>query len=174
MYRLNEQQQALAEKNLNLVYFVMKKMNISKSRYNYDDIFGAGCIGLCNAALKWKHGGSAFSTFAFYLIKNEILRVLAENKRDSQNLSSFKESDDAAAPLDNEFEKVKAGILFNEFYSYASKNFGETESSVLRLLSSGKNCAQIAELLGISVSAVEKARKKARDEIADWLKDRKC
>lgn len=174
MCRLNERQRTLAEKNINLVYFVLSKMKIHKNRYDYEDLLSAGYIGLCTAALNWKQGGLAFSTYAFYLVKKEILRVLAVNKRDSRNLTSLDGLRGLSAYFCGESEKATAEILFDEFFEYAEKNFGETELSVFKLLLTGKSREQIAKTLGLSESTVEKARAKVKSDLRDWLKDREC
>jgi RNA polymerase sigma factor (sigma-70 family) len=151
---------------------VLKRMGVSRARYDYNDLFGVGCIGLCNAARVWREdGGSAFSTFAFYAIKHEILGVMIAHERDRCRLISLNGFDECAVTFDCRFEEMESDILINEFCRCANQNIGETAAEVVRLSAAGKNSNQIAVTLGISTSAVNKAKKRARTAITVWLKD---
>jgi RNA polymerase sigma factor (sigma-70 family) len=171
MCKLDERQKALAEKNMALVYFVLKKMGISQSNSDYEDFAGAGNVGLCKAALVFKEGGCAFSTFAFYLIRNEVLRFLIKRGRDKARLTALDSLAEYASEIDADFEKLEADVLIDEFCRCAEKNLGETAAAVVNLAASGKSCLQIAEKLKLSPSAIEKAKKSARLYLETWLMD---
>lgn len=168
---LDARRRALAENNIRLVYYVLKKMGISRGRYDYDDLFGAGCVGLCNAAKAWKEGeGCAFSTFAFNVIRHEVLSALTAESRHMRKLTPLDERYEyIPAPCGN-IEESEARVILEQFLVKAGDRVGKTPIAVIRLAAAGKSCAQIAKTLGISVSAVEKAKRKARAEIELWLK----
>lgn len=168
---LDERRRALAENNLRLVYYVLKKMGISRGSYDYDDLVEAGCVGLCNAARAWREDGSAFSTFAFNVIKHEVLSALSAQKRDRYKLMPLDECYEYIPGVCCGIEESEAKILLEEFFRSAKRNLSETLIAVIRLSMAGKSCAQIAEILGISLSAAHKAKRKARAEIELWLKN---
>lgn len=73
----------LASPHLPLVHFIAKRF-VSRAQYHridYDDLFGAGCLGLVKA-LNWfgSDRGVQFSTYAVYLIAGEIRRLLRDHK----------------------------------------------------------------------------------------------
>jgi RNA polymerase sigma factor (sigma-70 family) len=171
MCKLDERQRALAENNIGLVYFVLKKMGVSRSFYDYDGLVEAGYAGLCNAARVWREGRSAFSTFAFIGIKHEVLAVLKARGLDRRRLTPLDTVHEYIPSYDCGLEEAEAGILTEEFCRCASQNLGETSLAVMHLSISGKNCVQIAKILGISLSAVEKAKRKARIAVEGWLRD---
>lgn len=171
MEALDARQRALAENNIRLVYFVLKKMGIQKGGRDYDDLFGAGCVGLCNAAKAWKEGGGcAFSTFAFNAIKREILSALAAEKSSRYSFTSLDERLNFLPAPQSRIDEIEAGVAFEEFLKASKTRLGATAGKVLRLSAEGKSGAQIAKKLGVSLSAVQKAKRKARAEFELWLK----
>ncbi|HEX2938350.1 MAG TPA: sigma-70 family RNA polymerase sigma factor [Ruminiclostridium sp.] len=165
--RLNSEGQLLAEKNIRLVYYVLKEMCIKRSADNFDDLFGAGCVGLCKAALKWKSGLSPFSTFAFHLIKHEILGEIYSRSRAERNTGLFYETD--IPVCEKYFDDTEFKMMLNDFCKISNKIMGKTAARVFRLSLTGKDCKQIAQLLGISVSSVEKSNKKAGNAFKIFL-----
>lgn len=77
--RLNDDQRRMVEDNINLVHYAIKKnfFGITKS---YDDYFQEGCIGLCQAALRFDPDlGYKFSTYALLMIIGTIKRYRRDN-----------------------------------------------------------------------------------------------
>jgi len=69
----------LIEENMRLVGKVIKDnvRNIDGiGIYTYDDLYQIGCVGLCNAAARYRPGMACFSTYAYILIRNEIIDAL--------------------------------------------------------------------------------------------------
>lgn len=170
---LDLRQQRLCEENLRLVYFVLKKMGISRVRGDYDDLFGAGCVGLCNAARAWHEGGSPFSTYAFHVIRHEVLGELARTSREERH-AALGEFDERLPAPESGFEAVEAAMELEAFCRQADRYLGGTSAAVLRLFASGKDCRMIAEKLGLSASAVEKAKKKGVEALKSWLVGGDC
>lgn len=82
---LTQEQRKIVEENMGLVGKVIRDKVHRSSRggiYSYDDLFQAGCIGLCKAAATDK--GGCFSTYAYRLIWNEICDELIRATRLTQ------------------------------------------------------------------------------------------
>ena len=83
--------------NRKLVYWQIKKMGISPSNWEYDDIVEEGMIGLIKAARSFDETKQyAFSTYAIRCIYNEILMFLDKQKRHNNVLSMDKPINDIA------------------------------------------------------------------------------
>jgi RNA polymerase sigma factor (sigma-70 family) len=171
LYRLNEEQRQIVEKNIRLVYFVLKKAGISRSRGDYDDLFSAGCLGLCTAASIWRTDGSPFSTFAYYLIWYEVIGAVKHSNRDRQRLKSLDELSEYVGVNDEELEKKEANMLISGFLNRVDAVLCNTDAAIIRLAASGKDCRQISAELGIGISVVYKAKKTARAALDIWLNE---
>jgi RNA polymerase sigma factor (sigma-70 family) len=169
LYRLNEAQKEIVEKNIRLVYFVLKKAGISRSRSDYEDLFSAGCVGLCTAASVWRIDGSPFSTFAYHLIRHEVIAAVKRSDRDRHRLKPLDELSDYAAVPDEKLEKNEADMLIAGFLNRMDITFCDTDAAIIRLAAKGKDCRQISDELGIGISVVYKAKKRARAALDIWL-----
>ena len=57
-----------------------------KNNTEYDDLYSAGLFGMTNAINSFeKDRGTKFTTFAYYLMKNEMIAVYKKKCRDSAN-----------------------------------------------------------------------------------------
>lgn len=77
---LTQEQQKLVEDNHNLIYSILRKMNLSD-----DEFYGIAAIGLCKAAMSYgKSNKVVFSTYAHHVmhaeIKNEFIRLGAKKR----------------------------------------------------------------------------------------------
>lgn len=77
---LTPEQQKLVEDNHNLIYHILRKMNLSD-----DEFYGIAAIGLCKAAMSYgKSNKVVFSTYAHHVmhaeIKNEFTRLGAKKR----------------------------------------------------------------------------------------------
>ena len=72
----------MVAKNINLVHFVARKLNISSNAYfSYEDIVQEGTIGLVKAVDNFNPDlGFAFSTYAAKFIQGYIMRFIRENQ----------------------------------------------------------------------------------------------
>lgn len=74
--------ESLVTDNINLIYFVLKKMNLYSQMKEYYDI---GMIGLCKAAKNFDpNKGYVFNTYAYRCIKSEILTYVRNVKADKR------------------------------------------------------------------------------------------
>ena len=73
---LTKEQQALVEKNLSLVYWViMESIHVNETIYGfgYEDLYQEGCIWLCHAAATYDPARSQFPTYAKKIVRNGLL-----------------------------------------------------------------------------------------------------
>lgn len=71
-------EERLVTDNINLIYFVLKKMNLYNQREEYYDV---GMIGLCKAAQNFDPSrGYAFNTYACSCIRSQILIYIRKKK----------------------------------------------------------------------------------------------
>lgn len=170
MNRLETAQKKLVEDNLRLVPFVLKKMHVTRSFNCYDDLYGAGCVGLCMAAAKWRRGGEPFSTFAFHIIRFEIIRSIREAAANPTALSL--DGCGIDIPESGQFEDVDAKLLTAEFLSFLADEPDGVGFEVTKCLRRGLSCRRTAKALGLSLSAVYKARRRTYDALKDFLANR--
>ena len=76
-FSLSDEQRKLVENNLAVIDQVIRRkisMNREIPGMEYDDLYQIGAIGLCKAATKYqKRENATFETYAFQVIKNELL-----------------------------------------------------------------------------------------------------
>lgn len=72
------------EQNINLVRFVMKKLNIELNDKLYEDLFQEGCIGLWKACEQYEKNKAKFSTFACKCIENQILMFFKTKTKENK------------------------------------------------------------------------------------------
>ena len=76
-YTLSDEQRKLVENNLAVIDQVIRRkisMNREIPGMEYDDLYQIGAIGLCKAAANYqKKENATFETYAFQVIKNELL-----------------------------------------------------------------------------------------------------
>lgn len=71
---LTDEQKALAEGNMPLVTMViMRQLPALIDKWDYEEMYQYGSIGLCKATREWDKEKGAFSTIAVAFIRNEIL-----------------------------------------------------------------------------------------------------
>ena len=88
---LNEQQQQLVEKNLTVIHWAIHnfvKINETVFGFEYDDLYGEGCVLLCKAAATYDSEKGRFSAYAQTVVKNGLLsycRIMC-NRQNRQRL----------------------------------------------------------------------------------------
>jgi RNA polymerase sigma factor (sigma-70 family) len=163
----------LIEENMGLVGSVIK----DKVRgvgcvglYDYDDLFQIGCIGLCKAADAYKPGRARFSTYAYILIRNEIMDALeyATLRRSREDVTAPEAMPGRAEPEAFDESIPELGRMLDDALARAG---GVTAKGIdaIRLLAEGYTHREIGELIGgasaNNVSAwVSRARKYLRSQ----------
>lgn len=87
MAKLNKnERETMAEDNIRLIHYVLKKLNIAG--FEYDELFSAGMYGYAKALEKYdKDRNIRFSTYATKCIGNEILCFMRNNAKHKSNVS---------------------------------------------------------------------------------------
>lgn len=169
MQKLNDSQRQLVEQNIRLVGFALKKMGIDKANGSFPDLVGAGYLGLCLAALKWRNEGAAFSGFAYHLIRCEIIRELKNEERFKKPAPLYMQYESLGEALD--IERAELKILFEQFLK-ASELLSEHQKQVFIEFIKGSDTRITAEHLGLSVSSVLKHKAEACGELRKFVADK--
>lgn len=88
---LNLQQQKMVEENLAVIHWAIHnfiKVNNSVFGFEYDDLYGEGCLLLCKAAATYNADKGQFSAYAQTVVKNGLIsycRIMCR-KQDRQRL----------------------------------------------------------------------------------------
>ena len=156
MEPLTEAQQALTEKNHAYIYYIIKKLGLP-----VEDYYGAAAIGLCKAARAYNPSkGTAFSTFAYAVMSNEIMQECrrgAKRIRPVASLDDFLGDSDGdtlstviADPIDR-IDAIDTRLLLEQAIAHI-KNPRTLE--IVNLYMAGHRQADIAKHFGISRSCV--------------------
>ena len=113
---LSAEQRSLVENNLNLVCFVLKKLGIRHGDHRYEDLFSCGCLALCGASLRYRPGRCAFSTFAYYCIRRELMRMIAKDRREANKTVPLDSDCAQLMVCESGYEAVEAALLVKEFF----------------------------------------------------------
>lgn len=73
---LNTQQQQLVEGHLNIIHWAIHnfiKVNDTIFGFEYDDLYGEGCVLLCKAAVTYNADKGQFSAYAQTVVKNGLI-----------------------------------------------------------------------------------------------------
>lgn len=95
MQKMNEQQKALAERNLPLVTWYLQNHVAWWRVDEYEDLFQIGAIGLCKAAMTYDESrGVRFGTYACACISGEIWNYLRPFRRREKMLDAARLEDE--------------------------------------------------------------------------------
>jgi RNA polymerase sporulation-specific sigma factor len=142
---MNDAQQKLVEDNLKLVYHVVSK-HFPTFKYD-EDIISIGTMGLCNAALTWKEGKSAFSTYAYKCIRNAIRNEFRSRKHSIEVISLETPISDELTLADTIAEEDDEPHVVD--YSFVT-HLTKSEKLIYELRSNGYSVEEIEQLTGYS------------------------
>ena len=164
--------------NLNLVHFVIKKMNLNNCN-DYEDYYQIGVIGLIYASNTYNRNlNITFSTYAYVCIKNEILKYLKKNS--SQYLSIedkiFDEIriEDTLSDGDSTIiEKIIIKETNDELYEILYEKLNDMEKKIIKM-SFGLGCreykqVEIADMLGIPQYKVSRIKCRLLKQLKDCI-----
>lgn len=153
--------QQLIENNMNLVYSL-----ISKEYHSYlcdEDIIQAGMLGLCKAADKWDESKGNFSTYAWYSIRNTILKEFEARAKHRGVLSLDYEVNG------EDGDRVPFGsfLVGQEDVGYVDtdvdlEQLSPTQRKVFALYRNGVPTKEIASTLGVNQQCVWQTMRKIR------------
>lgn len=169
---LMPQEQARVEENMGLVGMVLRDYIHEPppdSVYTREDLFQIGCIGLCKAVQTDKpEYGTAFSTYACRLIRNEIYDALEYATRCGREQATAPE-DMPVVRMDDELEQhMQCGELLERLDRAEATAGGVVAKGIqaIRLLANGYTNREIGERYGVSANHVTAWVSKARKHIA--------
>lgn len=169
---LTPEQQVQVEENMGLVGMVLRDYIHNpppESLYTREDLYQIGCIGLCKAVQTDRSGyGTAFSTYACRLIRNEIYDALEYATRRGREQATAPE-DMPAVKMEDELEQhMLCGELLEQFDRAEATASGVVAKGIraIRLLAKGYTNKEIGELYGVAANNVTAWVSKARKHIA--------
>jgi RNA polymerase sigma factor (sigma-70 family) len=146
---LTAKQQQLIEDNYSLIYSVIKRM----SPFDYEEDVASGELGLCKASLRYNEALGKFSTYAYKIIRNEIIRNRKKNSIKTVSLNDNKTQEELDCMIINAYESEHASnneiinLLLYKFPNY---------SDIIIMLSKGSTYAEIARSLGVTRQNIDR------------------
>lgn len=164
---LTREQEELVTKNINLVHYLAKRINIGdESFYDYDDIFQIGTIGLMKAARTY-NGMVNFCTYAGRCINNEIYMFFRKkrnfipakslNENVNQNLDDEDiEMIQVIAGKEDVYLEVEQMNNIELAYTTLLNNFSYDEILILLYMADYKKQKEIGGLFNFSQSYISR------------------
>lgn len=162
-FRLNPQQQQLAEQHLSLVDSVIRahiQVHRSICGFEYEDLYQEGCVHLCRAAAQYQSDrGIPFEHFARRVIHNGLLgycRATYRKQKHQYNQAVFTDDENAVAleqiPTDDITDTVLSdqhtkALLHTLKTQYTGITLRGIEALEKRML--GYSVAEIAAMYGV-------------------------
>lgn len=174
--KLNDDQRALVEENMHLVYYHVYNRIVYRERRDEEDVLQIGMIGLCKAAATFDPGkGFTFSTYALRCIENEI-RMYAnyERRRRAERLGPRLEQnvskDDECADLTladfvPSIEDVDSAMALMSLKDTITRCAPGKDGEILRMHLDGMEQKDIGRRVGVSQSLVSRRIKAVRNRI---------
>ena len=168
MLQLTEEQQVRVEENMGLVGKVIRDCVHTLDKgciYDYDDLFQIGCIGLCKAVQTDRPGNkSAFSTYAYILIRNEIYTQLEYATRRGREQATNPAELPCIRLDDNLEDSVACRELMELLEQVEATATGTTAKGMqaIRMRIAGYSCREIGERFGVPANHVTAWITKAR------------
>ena len=151
--------QQLIEDNMNLVYAL-----VSREYPTYlqdEDIIQCGMLGLCQAADKFDESKGKFSAFAWFCIRNEIIREFKRREKHTGVLSL----DYEATGSGGERVPFSDFVVGEEDVSYVddcSHQLTPLQAKIMAALKKGMTPQEVAKVVGTTVQNVHFTRRKVR------------
>ena len=169
--------------NLNLVHFVIKKMNIKIGNdFDYDDLYQVGVIGLIYASKNYDENKHiTFSTFSFVCIKNEILKFIYKGSYNDSLQVEIRDDVVLEDTIRDENVNIEEEIIFNENNQelhYILNNYlNESERKIIKMLygidSKVYKQNEISEIFNIPQYKVSRIKIRLLKRIKDCINNQK-
>ena len=171
---LTKEQSRFVADNHNLIYSLLYSMKL-----NIDEWYDVAAIGLCKAGATYEEESSKFSTWAFFIMKREILfekRKLSASRREGEKSLVYYEAlmnesqgnGNFLSCLPDERVDVEKEAIINVVYDdFKSTLKKDRDVKVIEMLTDGMTQSQIAKELKISQPQVSRIRKKLMIEFQD-------
>lgn len=186
MSSLTDAQRRMVEENLGLVGWMLGKLStgIRASNLPWDDAEQAGRYGLCKAARSWNPDKGAFSTYAAFAIRNEMIAAC-----DTTSVTSFgrdtmrKRPELRVHPLSLDVMLCEGVCLIDMLADPAAHErledyviskdiiriFEDRERFILVRVAAGRSMAETARELGVTRQAIDQTIKRARRKMIGYL-----
>lgn len=135
---MNDEQRALVEANMNLVYHIIHRDYPTFSKD--EDLIQSAMVGLCNAAEKWDEERGLFSTYAGRCIRNEINKEFISRKPYSKTISLQTTTTEGITLEDQIMGDDDIVVMDEAFYD----TLNDDELTVFELSSVGYEADEIA------------------------------
>jgi RNA polymerase sigma factor (sigma-70 family) len=150
----------------NLIKHLINKMFYrwdNERRYNFNDLYSLGYIGIVTALKNYKVGKGSFKTFAYMNIKSEFIhhleKINSEKRKVYESVISLdvqKHDDNEGSFLDSLMDESRdpEKIVINKlFWKEELSKVSELEKEILILFSQGFSMNEIARLKGYNGAA---------------------
>lgn len=165
---LTEEEKKLVTENYNLIYSYSHARDLDLEEYS-----GILSIGLCNAAIKYKHDRANFSTFAYRCMDTEVFsyrRKMNTTKRVNPEDIVFyhAEKDEGRSFLEtfSTIDNVESETLFLYTFENEYSKLRNQAKRIVMLKFSGLTNNEITEKLGVRASTVSMALKKFKNALS--------
>ena len=175
MRKMNDAQRALAERHLQLVTWVLNNRVPFWRRDEYDDMWQAGAIGLCNAARLFDESkGVKFGTYAAVFIYGEMIDSGKRSHRQAKQAGDARLEDivledkdvvtlGETVPDREDGRAMEAMLILLDTINRIKGR----DRMVLEMEIAGYGQDEIARRVGISQPGVSRNLKRSRKLIAD-------
>lgn len=169
----------MTEDNLNLIYFVLKQLNIY-NRNGIDEYFDLGMIGLTKGLQTYTESKGAVSTYLVNCIKNEILMEMRNQKAGKRNNGEKPISINTPTTDNLTIEdtiKSNFDMLEYEIKNERIKELGIAIASlkpiekcvIIDIYFNNKTQLEIAEEIGVRQSYISRIKTKAIRKLRTWF-----
>lgn len=175
MRRMNDAQRALAEAHLQLVTWVLNNRVPFWRRDEYDDMWQAGAIGLCKAAMLFDESvGVKFGTYAAVFIRGEMIDLGKRSQRQARQSGDARLEDIVLNDKDivtlgdtiqdrEDGQAMEALLILRE----TMNRIKGKDRLVLEMEMAGYGQEEIGRRVGVSQSGVSRILTRSRKLIAD-------
>ena len=169
----------MAEDNINLIYFVLKQLNIY-NRNGIDEYFDVGMIGLTKGIQTYTESKGSLSNYLVNCIKNEILMELRNQKTGKRN-NGVKPISINTPTTDNltieDTIKSNFDMLEYEIKNERIKELGIAINTlkpvekrvIIDIYFNNKTQLEIAEEIGVRQSYISRIKTKAIRKLKAWF-----
>lgn len=169
----------MTEDNLNLIYFVLKQLNIY-NRNGIDEYFDVGMLGLVKGLKTYTESKGSLSTYLVNCIKNEILMEMRNQKAGKRN-NGVKPISINTPTTDNltieDTIKSDFDMLEYEIKNERIKELGVAITTlkpiekrvIIDIYFNNKKQKEIQEEIGAKQSYVSRVRTRAINKLRAWF-----
>lgn len=169
----------MTEDNLNLIYFVLKQLNMY-NKEGIDEYFDVGMLGLVKGLKTYSESKGAVSTYLVKCIRNEIVIELRNQKADKRN-NGVKPISINTPTTDNLTieDTIKSDFNILE-YTIKKEQIKELKVAIntlkpiekcviIDIYFNNKKQLEIAKEIGVRQSYISKVRTRAINKLRAWF-----